>query len=662
MHGIRLAMIKCLSSFTRNSNFLSSAGFKVISSGVRCIILIYTADNQIRTLKFDNITASVAENSPPQKTYDCYLQEDEATITTIITSSANTFGLLADGRMFYFVSYRTVEIIPNLKNVRAICQSDNGFAVIRNSSSVVVFIELYSDRGSNEMLKKYKKIPISWQEERWCFERDTEKSVIHLVRLNVEAVKELFHKFLHQIDPEDTQSATYGKVVVFSINCALFCVFYENAKDAHSEVVPIRTFLSPVDSVQVFSSGIMCVVLASGVIELLFVDKDGKLKGDSIFLGLDEIYAMETIPADECVYFTDKSQLVKVTFNERPAEERSVTWTVDRSMSVTGIIGISYLPTIQAVLCLSENYFVYSIKHEAAATGETKAPAAVIEEGNNDLEMLKKNLLQMTENHQKLQLETDNSTAINVMLYPEALRESCKVILSYKAYSDDYYELPTLADQTSDQLYDICLEFQCGAELKEVFNSPGQWSLEIRIKGVEPPAVECHETIRLDEAFLKRGRVKLFRNCSRNNARLGSEFAINIQGFVESAEKLLVNVPLRVAYDVASIVEVLEEDPLEMKSEGWSKFEIASEDQKIVNRLLDMIIEQRINLEPFVIAIGKSAIVVNVEEYSCAFRCEDPSALQLLKRLLLLEGHNREIFTRIEFAPKETLAVRRDGN
>lgn len=641
--------MKCLSSFTENSvGGIVPNGFKVIIHKLRCVLLVY-ADNQIRTLKFDDISTAVEGNLPFQKAYD-YAFEGSAAIRTIISSSGNTFGLLDNGRIFYFVSFRAVEVIPSIKNVRAICESESGFALIRNASPTDVFIELYTDRSSNEMLKKYKKISIGW-DETWSFERDQEMSVLLLIRLDREEVVEVFSHF---VDPEETiPEGGYSNAVVFSINCSLFCIFYENAKDVQSGVNPIRTFLSEVQSIHFCDSGIMCVILATGVISLLYVDYEKELDEASIFLGLDEIQAVECIEADNCLYISDRRECVKVILRiasdpKKDVEAKRVQWTVER-INLLGVVGISYLPSIGSVLFLTENNFIYAIEHRTSANQEIKD----ITEDGLAVNVLHENLLALSTTNQEVHKEAVKSTAINVALNPEVVRDNCQVDLSFKS-NHDYYEMPSLADKRRDQLYDISLEFTFQPELEKIFRS-GRWTINVVVRR---SAEDCHqETIELDEEFLKRRKVKLLRSSCRNTETIGADFEITVQGFVDSAEKLLIDVPLKVAYNLESLVEVLEEDPMEMT--GKYKFTIRSEDKVLLGHVLDLIIEQRMKLEPFVIGIGHSAIVASLEEFSCKFMSDDQTALQLLKKILLLEGHNRGIWSEISYEPKETIAVRR---
>lgn len=632
--------MKCLSAFTENfPKEIIPCGFKVILADKRNIILIY-ANNQIRSLLFDDIAASVSGNLPCQKFYDHEI-EGRAGIRTIANSSRNTFGLLEDGRIFYFKSFRAIEVIPSLKNVRAICESPYGFAMIRNSSPEEIFIEFYAD---HEMLKKYKKIAIGW-DEKWSFERDQERSVLQLVRLECDRLQQLFFHFIdveaEEEDPEKDHGG-YSKAVVFSINCSLFCVFYENAKGVQTGVNSIRTFLADVQDIRVFPSGVMCVLLTSGVIHLLYADNEGELRDDSVFLGMDEIDAVESIVEDNCMYLSDRTQCVKVTLI---MSEQDLKWTVDK-IAVFGVVGISYLPSIRSVLLLTENNFIYAIDHNMKCREKTTSTVA------ESLAVLQGDLTALTTTNVKMQAETCKSTAINVLLNPQVISDNCKVILSFKSYVD-FDELPSLRDQVEDQMYDITLEFQFEPALAKILSS--DWRLEVLLRG--GGGLQCHkETVLLDDRFLKKPKVKLFRNISRNSERLGSDFEVAIQGLIDSAEKLLIDVPLKVAYNLESLLEVLEEDPFELNGK-WS-FKIHSEDRTLLDRLLDMIISQRILLEPFVIGIGRSAIVVTLDEVSCTFKSDDQLALQLLKKILLLEAHGRGIWTTISYEPKETIAVR----
>lgn len=625
-------MIKCLSSFTLNQSCPPS-GFKVITSGPRCVILIWE-DNQIRTLKFDDIAASVEANTPCQKVYD-YRFTEQSEVKAIISTATNTFGLLEDGRIFYFVSFRAVEIIPDLKNVRVICRSDNGFVLIRNISPVDVSIEFYSDRSSSEMLKKYKKIPIGWN-ERWTFERSTERSILCLIRNEDDSpTGRLFTKLV------DADVERHSKIVLFSVNSSLFCIFYENAKDIQSEVCQIRTFLTDIKSVWVFASGIMCILL-DGVIDILYEDSGGTLRKDSLFSGLNDILAHEVVMEDECVYLSDGRLCMRVALHRD--SNSIVTWTMER-FELSGIIGLSFLPGV--VLCLSENCFIYTIGHQR--NGCNKAVVELPMTNDINIEKLQSTLGVLADRNEGLLEETAKSTVLNVIMNPQVLADNCRTILIFSANCDSY-EMPSLADRNSEQLYDIQLEFESSPELESIFKS-WDWRLAVMVRGIET----YREVITIDEKFIKCKRIKILRDCARDNGTLGSDFEISIQSCIGEGGELLIDVPLLVTYKLNPLIQILDEDPLELQ--GKWKFTLQTDKPALMNKIFKLIIETRLGWEPFVIAIGRSPIVVNSDGKESIFSSDDQGALQLFKKLLLLQSHNLGYWTRVQYESMETIAV-----
>lgn len=545
-----------------------------------------------------------------------------------------------------------MEPIPNVKNVRAICSTGNGFVLIRNNvPTTEVFIDFYTDRSSSEMLKKYKKISIGWN-EKWSFLRDEEKSKILIVRLESNAIVDLFSHFVDE-DAEEATNMTggYTKVVVFSINSSLFCIFYENAKNVQSGISSIRTFVAEIHSFLVFPSGILCILLTSGVINVLYVDKEGGLGEETICTGLQGIHTAEGVLTDDCVYITDRELCVKISFSF-DSEDLVLSWTTDK-INLRGVVGISYIPINHTVLVLTENYSIYAIDHVKKVISATEDNLIDDKsDTNSKIDTLQKSLLDLSTANRNLTIERSKSMAINVLLNPKIIQDNCKVIFNFQSIGN-YNEMPNHLDNCLDQLFHVNLEFQCESELESIFQL-GLWNMGVVVSGV-PVENSYQETIRLDKQFLRSRRVNILRDRSRNVSTLGADFDVAIEGLVKSAEKLFIKVPLRVAYNFESIVEVLEEDPQEIA--GSYGFKMEFQNASILNKLLDMLIAERMHLEPFVIAVGQSPIVITPEDTSCTFKSDNETVLHLLKKLLIAEGHNRNIWTKITIGAQEAISV-----
>lgn len=600
-------------------------GMKVITSGTRGIILTY-AENHIRTMKIADL--STLEH---QKVYDFPFQDCSA-IKTIINTSVNTFGLLEDGQIFYFVSYRrNVEIIPNLRNVRAICESEHGFVVIRSSSPVAVLIEFYSDRGSNEMLKKYKKISISWEELPFSFERDTETSIICLVRLDKDTpITSLFQLLV----VGEKQEIQFSKAVVFSINCSLFCVFYDNAKDMNSDVYPIRSFLSAVQDIKVFAAGILIVTLESGIVEAIYAD-GSKVTDKTLFLGLGDTWAVEKDPEMDSLYFSGKVECVNLTINPFTAETR-LSFNIQR-IKLPGVVGFSFLPAIGELLCITESNFIYTLKQQPSSAANVKETSGLVSK------KLQSNLEDLTASRGNLLAAAEDIAYINVLSKPGEVAKQCKVTLTVKSLD----LLDSNEPATRGRLLDLILDLECSSALQEVLKFGRNWILSLTLQSGN---VGFHENLRWDPELSKPSRFKVFQNCSLDKTSLCAGINATLLGSVSGKENILAQVPLEVEYNMNCLYEAL--DPTRPVAVD-RQFKIECDREEMIGDLLELMFKDPIGSESFVYG----PILVTTEGNSIKFQSDDPSAVHLLKRLALFEGHRRGIWSGVSYEPRETIAV-----
>lgn len=626
------ARTRCLSTWTKDRASGSTLGLKIICNGLKAVIITWN-ETKIRTIKFDNLKTAIEQNTPFSKEYEyLFTDRDHSAVKSIINTSANTFCLSNEGRIFYFVSFKCIEFIPNLNGVRAIRKSDVGFVSLRNVNELDVLIEFYTDRNSSGVLKKYKKISVSW-EGNTEFPRTDEKSTLWLDRIDSEAKK----AFYGNISSDHIEELT--RVVLFSVNSSLNCIFYDSAKDSpHSEVIPVQSFVS--DIVEIFTIfDTIFLLLDSGIIQYLTVPDFAEITPKTICLGLDEISAFKTDIRNNCIYLSDLSRCLRVRFRRI---DSGFDWTVDK-LDLPGVVAISIFSIMKTVVFVTLNNLFYALN--ADTDSDINLNPGI------DLGKCKTQCDSIADVELKLLSESSKYSIININHNKQIVTDNCQVDIIIKS-RDEFLDHSPLVGQ--NQVYDLLIVFHSTEAVRELLLSL-VWSLEITVK--------CHKTytesVIVNEEFLKMPRLKVFHGLQKDNGFVGADMSVTLTAFVntQNSSSFMVRIPLPTSYRLESVFQQIHQE--EPKNRGEFGFKLRFSSSEIMNACLECL---KLNSHPsgnIVIALGREIILFSIDNtaLSCEISSESILAVHLVRKFILLQSYKRGTWKRMDFEPAEALSV-----
>lgn len=427
---------------------------------IRCIgnddkerALTTYATDTVNTFIFRNFSEDIKNDKPAHK---CYLHNSffPEYIKDIIVGTNESAILLENGRIMYFASSKKLMTVQYLSGVKSICSTRNGFVLICISADgMECFIEFHPDTfRENDPIGRRQQFNIS-------FENIMEhQSTWHQ---NYFKVKELIfdsietNLFLKTILPDN---------VIENNDAFLFLSIDKNFCSVHivngSPLInPIVMCTTKIIDFWAYKNQIM-LLNVSGIIEILYLsDVYTSMSKSSIFLG-SQIHAYD---------FHGSMFMFSNGFNVEYGmiESKNDTFIFKRkSIGLSGIVAMTYLPEHQIILCLNENCHFYTISIQMLKKNQP-IWVEMNENVHRQLLSVKYQLIEIVETHERLldqqmqrkeimdviQLKRSDLTAIKNDDATYRFLAFCSVTQTPPATQRCYESSPSMAYISNSEMY-----------------------------------------------------------------------------------------------------------------------------------------------------------------------------------------------------------------
>lgn len=370
--------------------------------GIRCIgnddkdraVIIYAA-HTVNTFIFRNFGEDIKNDKAAHKSY-LHKSFFPDRIKNIVVGTNESAILLENGRIMCFTSAKKLMTLEYLSGVKSLCSTRNGFVIIKTSSDGMEFsVEFHPDafqdnvadmqrRQINISFDKIPELQNTWHHS--CF------------KIKELPFKPIENPFLKAIFPEDIEptSGTDNLFYFLSIDNS-FCSIH--LVDETHIVNPILMCTTKIVDFWAASSGDhILLLLENGTLDILY------LKCDEFIISKKSLYFGNKIQAYEffegVIILSDglNVEYGMIEFEKDTEEFRFNKKTI----SLPGIVALTYLPKFALILLVSENCRFYSISMQDKKKNMETGWFEIDENVQNQLSNVKYELIELIDTHDNL--------------------------------------------------------------------------------------------------------------------------------------------------------------------------------------------------------------------------------------------------------------------
>lgn len=363
-------------------------------------ISIYTV-HTVNTFIFRNFIDAIENDKPPQK---CYLHASlEPHAIQAVTVGANeSIILMTNGQLKFFQTPKKLVTVEYLSSVKAICNTKNGFALIKSSSNGMnFFVEIHPDKFHATELEpsETKLYDISFDSSN-C-QNSWHRSQFKIKELHFPMPAS--NTFLARIfrDEVPLTELTDDRFLFFSIDNNLFSLQMDAAEHF---VIPIVTCAATiVDFWAARNGNWIAVLLNSGALMCLCKD-GGETHHELVYFGSE----MTAFALTNDLFIYSNGALVE--WLDIELNEEQVKFAFRRSaVSLPGVAALTILAEFSIAIAISENCQIYSItlppteqRTAVARPSATKKWFAVDRKMVKQLERLRFDLIELNDAYDNL--------------------------------------------------------------------------------------------------------------------------------------------------------------------------------------------------------------------------------------------------------------------
>lgn len=502
---------KSLSKWNISDNTFFPLGIMTIGDSRKAVILCWGLD-KVFTFTIKSIEENFQNDSEPSKTY--ILLTDKS-IKQIIGTEYNAICYDVDGDVSFFSSYKSLDKLKYLKNVKFLSPCNNGFVIIRHDENNKVFLEIYPDVHNQleiDCSKYLKSYDLSWDQlhNSRCDEDYFIKSICYEGNLK----DDLFFRVLLNLN-EDFEEKVNKEIILFSVDNYIYWLKVDR-NDEHF-IVPLKCCSSPINRIWYSKERkIIFLLLKSGIVDIIYYSEIFKfIRHSTICLGV-EIICSEFIE-DEILIYSDGLSFFQ-TYIEYNEDKQDFELKNLTRIGIEGVLCISYLKYLKKILCLTENRIFYQI--DLLDSNKEKEPEFIEIRGVNSVE-IKNNYetgLKLNEKlKEELRRELTNFEKFSIYQNKNVIEENCSAEIIYHRMIPNldheliYYPKEKIEFQKSSLFVHIKIKIR--DDVKKLLQS-GDWSILInseiqsgkkflrKIKITERNSLQILEVFNLNEIFL----------------------------------------------------------------------------------------------------------------------------------------------------------------
>ncbi|XP_043643355.1 uncharacterized protein LOC122613307 isoform X2 [Drosophila teissieri] len=271
----------------------------------------------------------------------------------------NTILHMSNGELYCFTSFKELNLIKSLSEVRCFAIVDQGFSVIRIENRRLL-LQTYFDLPDLEKDKctLQETFDITFDQQN-IFHCDWQHNKYTLTTLKVNKNEEQFVRSLLV-----TNAVEQNYVHIFSIGGHVFALAYNQKRskstgpDYYIELLCV--YAAHVKFIKLLPIYNLCLVfLSSGSVDIWYLSRLLSIKQSQIYHTGSEWLDFDATSDNGDFYYTDGNELVRLRFKYNVQLDECFVYTLTKPVS--GIYGCSWINQKEELFCLSENNILYCI-------------------------------------------------------------------------------------------------------------------------------------------------------------------------------------------------------------------------------------------------------------------------------------------------------------
>lgn len=326
--------------------------------GITCIgyedkvraITTYDA-HTVNTFIFRHFNEDTKNNKSPHKSFLHKSFFPERIVDVAVSSKESTV-LLESGHIKYFTSSKILMTAGYLSNVKSICATQNGFALIKTSlEGTEFFVEFHPDKFQENMQGE-KGYNISFEK---IIELQNTWHQCHFKIKELRFACPTENQFLITIIPNEFGVTNENSFLFLSIDNSFCSIHITHEKPVVNPIVRCTS------KIMDFWTGKDCdsiiLLLESGILEIIYlsIGKTSTSKW-SFYIGSE----IKSYHYHEGIFMFSNGVDVEYGLIEFKKDFEYFKFN-RKSFSLSGIVAITYLVELKKILCVSENCHFYSI-------------------------------------------------------------------------------------------------------------------------------------------------------------------------------------------------------------------------------------------------------------------------------------------------------------
>ncbi|XP_050746053.1 uncharacterized protein LOC108024369 isoform X5 [Drosophila biarmipes] len=281
-------------------------------------------------------------------------------IKSVHTLRYNTMLLMSDGEVYFFRSFKAMNLIKCLSGVRCLAVLDDGFSVIREEDQRLL-LQMYHDIPSSENVESTLQYTFDITfDDKNIFQCEWQNDNYTLTTLKVTEDKKQFVQNLFglkEVQPHYVHIFSIaGHVFVLTLN--ITGLSESSHQDYHIELLCV--YASHVRYIRLLPTENLCLVfLSTGSVDIWYVSSLLAIKQNQTYHSGSKWMDYDATSDNGDIYYTDGDQLVRLKFLYNIQLDKCFVHTLIKP--VTGIQACTWVDHKKELVCLSDNNIFYCI-------------------------------------------------------------------------------------------------------------------------------------------------------------------------------------------------------------------------------------------------------------------------------------------------------------
>ncbi|XP_026838698.1 uncharacterized protein LOC26526865 isoform X2 [Drosophila erecta] len=282
-------------------------------------------------------------------------------IRSVHTLRYNTILHMSNGELYSFTSFKALNLINWISEVRCLAIVDQGFSVIRIDNRRLL-LQTYIDIPNLEKDKctLQHTFDITFDQQN-IFQCDWQHNEYTLTTLKVTEKEEQFVRSVL-----GTNTVELNNVYIFSIAGHVFALAHKQKKRSEStgpdyNIELLCIYAAHVKFIKLLPIENLCLVfLSSGSVDMWYMSRLLSIKQRQMYHTGSEWLDYDATSDNGDFYYTDGNQLVRLRFKYNVQLDECFVYTLAKP--VYGIYGCSWIDQKKELFCLSDNNILYCIR------------------------------------------------------------------------------------------------------------------------------------------------------------------------------------------------------------------------------------------------------------------------------------------------------------